>query len=122
MGKISLSVLIVFLMLTIVSLSAQSENEIEKALKLSVEYKVERMKGIIKFSDSKSERIKSIELDYLLDVYKAEKCFMCNKSKRIKRLKTDRDEKLQDVLERDEYIKYNSLEYGLIQNVPVQLE
>ncbi len=110
-----------FIVSLTIFLNAATNGDVEKALKQSVEYKVEKMQEIIQFSDVKAEQIKQIELDYIFKVYKADKCFLCNKDKRIKRLKKEKDEALQNALERDEYIKYISLDNELIKNIPVHL-
>jgi len=95
--------------------SAMTQSSItENVFRESVNRKVLRMQQSIGFDEQKAERLKVLELNYLLDVQKAETCFLCNSKKKIEKLKNKRDEDLQRVLSRDEYIKYLSIENNLI--------
>lgn len=117
-----IATMLMFMLLMAMASNIRAEGEIERALKQSVEYKVEKYKGIIGFSDEKAEYVKEIELKYLMGIYNVEKRAVFNKSKKIKQIKAQRDYSLQKILERDEYIKYNSLDNELFMNVPVHLE
>ena len=95
--------------------SAMTQSSItENVFRESVNRKVLRMQQSIGFDEQKAERLKVLELNYLLDVQKAETGFLCNSKKKIEKLKNKRDEDLQRVLSRDEYIKYLSIENNLI--------
>ena len=95
--------------------SAMTQSSItENVFRESVNRKVLRMQQSIGFDEQKAEQLKVLELNYLLDVQKAETCFLCNSKKKIEKLKNKRDEDLQRVLSRDEYIKYLSIENNLI--------
>lgn len=102
-----------FIFVIIVSAMTQSSIT-ENVFRESVNRKVLRMQQSIGFDEQKAERLKVLELNYLLDVQKAETCFLCNSKKKIEKLKNKRDEDLQRVLSRDEYIKYLSIENNLI--------
>lgn len=102
------------LLLTIMSISAQQPSIIENVLAHSVEEKVSSMQELIGFNDAQAQQLRQMELHFLLEVNKAERCFLCNKKKRIEKLIQKRDAKLQKILERDQYIKYQSLENNLL--------
>lgn len=102
------------LLLTIIGLSAQQSSIIEKVLANSVEEKITSMQELIGFDDAQAQQLRETELNFLLEVNKAEHCFLCKKQKRIEKLKQERDTELQKILERDQYIKYQSLENDLL--------
>ena len=94
--------------------TAQEKGIIAEVLRNSVELKVDSMQEIIGFDDEIALELKELELKYLLDVQKAETCFLCNTSRRIKKLQSAREEKLQDILPRDQYMKYHAIENNLL--------
>lgn len=102
-----------FIFVIIVSAMTQSSIT-ENVFRESVNRKVLRIQQSIGFDEQKAEQLKVLELNYLLDIQKAETCFLCNSKKKIEKLKNKRDEDLQRVLSRDEYIKYLSIENNLI--------
>jgi hypothetical protein len=53
---------------------------------------------------------------------KAENCCLCNRKKRIERLKQKRDQELQRILSRDEYIQYDAVENERIKKQPLWAE
>lgn len=104
-----------------VNLSAQ-ESVIKKVFEKFVEDKIEKMQELIGFNDNQATELKEIELNFLLDVNEAENCFWCRTKKRIKKLKEKREEDLQQILLREQYIKYNVIENDLIKkNPPIQV-
>lgn len=94
--------------------TAQEKGVIADVLRNSIEHKVESMQKLIGFDDEIALELKELELKYLLDVQKAETCFLCNTSRRIKKLQSAREDKLQEILPRDQYIKYHSIENNLL--------
>src|SRR5690554_586636 len=96
------------------SISSQSTSIIENVLRQSVEQKILTMQELIQFDDAKAIQLVHLEFAHLLDVQKVENCLFCNKKKRINTLQKNRDEKLQEILDRDQYIKYISIENNLI--------
>ena len=92
----------------------QEKGIIADVLRNSIEHKVESMQKLIGFDDEIALELKELELKYLLDVQKAETCFLCNTSRRIKKLQSAREDKLQEILPRDQYIKYHSIENNLL--------
>ena len=94
--------------------TAQEKGIIADVLRNSIEHKVESMQKLIGFDDEIALELKELELKYLLDVQKAETCFLCNTSRRIKKLQSAREDKLQEILPRDQYIKYHSIENNLL--------
>ena len=94
--------------------TAQEKGIIADVLRNSIEHKVESMQKLIGFDDEIALELKELELKYLLDVQKAETCFLCNTSRRINKLQSAREDKLQEILPRDQYIKYYSIENYLI--------
>lgn len=115
------TLLLSILILTIMGMSAQQPSIIETALANSVEVKVSSMQQLIGFDDMQAQKLRKMELVFLLDVNKAEHCFLCNKQKRIEKLKQKRDAELQNILERDQYIKYDAIENERIKKVPLWL-
>lgn len=101
--------------------NSQNSSIIKNVLEQRVEQKVSLAQELIKFDDVKADKLKSIEIDYLFSVQKVEKCFLCNKKKRLSKLREKRDSQLQEILEREQYIKYLSFENKSIMNIPVQL-
>lgn len=94
--------------------TAQEKGIIADVLRNSIEHKVESMQKLIGFDDEIALELKELELKYLLDVQKAETCFLCNTSRRIKKLQSAREDKLQEILPRNQYIKYHSIENNLL--------
>lgn len=112
MKKITLILLTIFAV--IITMPAQEKGIIEEVLHNSVEQKVDKMQKLIDFDDEKALQLKEMELKYLLDVQKAETCFLCNTSRRVKKLKAIRVENLQKILDRNQYLKYLSIENDLL--------
>ena len=105
----------------ILNTSAQ-ESIIKDVFEQFVETKIERMQKLIGFDDKQAIQLKELELNFLLEVNAAENCFWCRTKKRIKKLNKQRDNDLQLILTREQYIKYNAIDNNLIQkNPPVQL-
>ena len=94
--------------------TAQEKGIIADVLRNSVDHKVESMQKLIGFDDEIELELKELELKYLFDVQKAETCFLCNTSRRIKKLQSAREERLQEILPRDQYVKYHSIENNLL--------
>lgn len=105
---------LVLLFLMVMGISAQQSSIIERVLVKSVEEKVSSMQGLIGFDDAQAQQLRKVELNFLQKVNKAEHCFLCNKQKRIEKLKQERDAQIEKILERDQYVKYQSLENNLL--------
>lgn len=118
--KRSILFLILFTAFIAVS-SAQQSGIIADVLRQSVEQKVTSMQKLIQFDDAKAEQLYELELNYLLDVQKAENCWLCNKKKRIEKLQRERDEALQKILERDQYIRYEGGDLERMKEYPVRV-
>lgn len=104
-------------------LSAQSSSQIlQNALREGVEAKVSSMQEQIKFTDEQAEQIKEIEMEFLTGVQKAEKCFLCNKKKKVAKLEWQRDEKLQKIMTRGQYIRYLGGSIDDVKNYPVRVD
>lgn len=102
--------------------SSAQESIIKDVFEQFVETKIERMQKLIGFDDKQASQLKELELKFLLDANAAESCFWCRTKKRIKKLNKQRDNDLQIILNREQYIKYNAIDNNLIQkNPPVQL-
>ena len=119
MKKTALILTVFFAFITVAS--AQKSGIISEVLRQSAENNVTRMQELIKFDDAQAEKLKNLELNFLLDVQKAENCCLCNKKKRIEKLQKKRDADLQQILTREQYIKYDAVENERIQDIPVQL-
>ncbi|MCE5180024.1 MAG: hypothetical protein LLF81_12880 [Porphyromonadaceae bacterium] len=106
--------LLITMILAFITPSFSQTSITEKVFQESVENKVEEMQQLIGFDDQKAQELKEMELRFLLDIQKAETCFLCNSKKRIKKLQHIREARLQQILPRDQYVKYSSLENDLI--------
>jgi len=78
------------------------------------------LQELIGFDDAQAEQLRLIEKEFLFDVNKVEHCFLCNKRKRIEKLKEKRVAQLQEVLDRDQYIKYDAIDNKRIKMVPLR--
>ncbi|HBX46502.1 hypothetical protein [Limibacterium fermenti] len=96
---------------------SQKASIIEEVFRKSAEDKVARMQQLIGFDDAQADRLKTVEFRFLLEVNDAEHCFLCNKSKRIRKLQQAREEELQKILRRDEYIKYDAIDKERIKEI-----
>ena len=106
----------------ILNASAQ-ESIIKDVFEKFVEDKVERMKKLISFDEKQAIQLKEIELNYYLKVNSAEKCFWCSSKKRIEKLKRKREVDLQQILTREQYIKYDAIDNDrILEKPPLQLE
>lgn len=105
----------------ILNTSAQ-ESIIKDVFEQYVAAKIENMQKFIEFDEKQADKLKKLELNFLLDVNAAENCFWCRTKKRIKKLNKQRDNDLQLILTREQYIKYNAIDNNLIQkNPPIQV-
>ena len=99
--------------------NASAQNSIvTDVFKEFVENKVERMQPLIGFDNNQADELKELELNFLHDVNAAENFFLCNTKKRIKKLNRERDKRLQQILTREQYIKYNAIDNNLLQKDP----
>lgn len=83
--------------------------------------KVEKMQELVKFTDEQADLLKKMELNYLLNIQKAENCRCCNTKRRVEKLKQNRDKELQQILTREQFIKYDMLTNGRVKNIPPHL-
>ncbi len=74
--------------------------------------KVTSMQKLIKFSDKQAEKLKKLEFDYLKKVQslKKDKISKDLLKKRLQELNIKKDKQLQEILERDQYLKYDAIE------------
>lgn len=113
-----LSVLFIF---SFSAVKSEKSTIIYDILNSYVIQKVEKMQELVKFSDVQANQLKKMELDYLLDIQKAENCKCCNTKKRVEKLKKNRDAKLQQILTREQYVKYDMLMDDRIKDIPPHL-
>ena len=111
--------LLITMILAFITPSFSQTSITEKVFQESVENKVEEMQQLIGFDNQTAQQIREIELIFLLEVNKAEHCLLCRKQKRIEKLKKSRDEQLQKILPRDQYIKYDAIENERIKKQPL---
>ncbi len=107
-------ILVISFIIGFAAISASQTPITEIIFQESVARKVNKIQNLIGFDDQKSQKLKEVELNFLIDVQKAETCFLCNTTRRINKYKAEREKKLQEILDRDEYIKYHSIENDLI--------
>ena len=119
MKKIIFTLGLLFVAITISS--AQEKGIIEEALRNSVEHKVDTMQKRIGFEDEIAIQLKEMELKYLLDVQKAETCFLCSSKRKIAKLNKTRDNHLQKILTRKQYIEYGGGSLDKVKEYPVRV-
>lgn len=112
MKKISL-IVAAFLVFSTIGF-AQENGIIADLITKSVDRKVLSFQEMIQFDADQAEKIKAVEMNFLFDILKVETCCLCNKTRRSEKLKKKRDEALQEILPRDAYIKYLSLDSELL--------
>lgn len=111
--------LLLFVALFAFILHASAQQSIVKdAFEQFVADKVERMQTLIGFDDEHAGQLKELELNFLQDVNAAENCFWCRSKKRIEKLNEKRDEELQQILTREQYLKYDAVDNNRILNDP----
>ena len=113
------NILLITMILDFTTTSNSQTSITESVFQESVENKVENMQQLIGFDNQTAQQIREIELIFLLEVNKAEHCLLCRKQKRIEKLKKSRDEQLQKILPRDQYIKYDAIENERIKKQPL---
>jgi len=99
---------------------AQS-NIITDALQRSAQAKVQEMQQLIHFDNNQANQLQTMQFQFLLNVRNAENRTFSNSRRRIERLQRERDTALQQILTREQYIKWNAIENNIIQNIPVRL-
>lgn len=90
---------------------------IDEVLKQSAFDKVERMRELVGFDEQQAQRLKTVEYTFLWEVRKAEGCFLCNRKKRIEKLRQRRHAQLQEILTREQYIRYDAVESDRIEKI-----
>lgn len=104
-------------------LSAQSSKQIlQEALREGVEAKVTQLQEQIHFTDKQADQIKEIEMEFLTSIQKAEKCFMCSKKKKVAKLEQQREERLQKIMTRGQYIRYLGGSIDDVKKYPVRVD
>lgn len=109
-----------FLFICFTTVKSEKPTIIHGVLNDYVVQKVDEMQQLIKFSDTQAGQLKKLELQFLLDVQKAESCLFCNTKKRIDKLKQNRDVDLQQILTREQFLKYEALINKQIKNIPLR--
>jgi hypothetical protein len=102
--------------------SAEKSTIIKDILTEHVTQKVSQMQHLINFNDAQSEQLKELELNFLLDVQKAENCSCCNSQKKVEKLKAKREQNLQKILTREQFIKYDAIENSRIKKGSLRVE
>ncbi|NLO70916.1 MAG: hypothetical protein GX102_08295 [Porphyromonadaceae bacterium] len=97
-----------------VSVKSEKSAIIQNILKDHVAQQVEKRQNLIKFTNAQAIELKDLELKYLLNVQRAENCRCCNTKKRVAKLRAKRDEDLQKILTREQYIKYDAIDRNTI--------
>ena len=113
------NILLITMILAFTTTSNSQTSITESVFQESVENKVENIQQLIGFDNQTAKQIRDIELIFLLEVNKAEHCLLCRKQKRIEKLKKSRDEQLQKILPRDQYIKYDAIDNERIKKQPL---
>ena len=113
--------LIIALFAFMVNASAQ-QSIVKNVFEKFVEDKIAYMQKVIDITDNQAKKLKEVELTFLLDVDSAENCFWCNSKKRIEKLKSKKEQQLNEILSLDQYIKYDAVENNKIKKHPIWAE
>lgn len=105
----------------ILTASAQ-QSIIKDVFERYVEDKVSSMQKIIDITDEQATQLKELELNFLLDVNAAENSWWCKSKKKIEKLKSKKKKQLNEILRRDQYIKYDAIVNDKIKRHPIWLE
>lgn len=106
-----------FIITTLLSFVASSFSQSsipEKVFQESVDIKVAKMQQFIGFDEQTAQQIKVLEFNFLRDVNNVEHSFWGRKQKRIEKLKKSREQQLEKLLSRDQFIKYTATENKLL--------
>jgi len=102
--------------------SAEKSTIIKDILTEHVSQKVEKMQHLIHFNNVQREQLQELELNFLLNIQKAENCTCCNSQKKVEKLKTKREQNLQKILTREQFIKYDAIENSRIKKGSLRVE
>lgn len=86
------------------------------------ESKVEKMQELIEFSNEQIFKLKKMEVAYLNEITKVNHCDDCNKELMIKEIDEKRDIQLQNILTREQYIKYDAIDKERIKYIEPRAE
>lgn len=107
----------------VVILSAQSSKQIlQEAIREGVEAKVTLLQEEIGFTDAQAEHIKEIELEFLRDIQNVKKCFLSSHKRKVEKLVQRRDDKLDNILTRGQYIRYLGGSIDDIKKHPIRVD
>ncbi|MBS9767267.1 MAG: hypothetical protein KGV44_06980 [Flavobacteriaceae bacterium] len=89
------------------AISKQEQNMLNKVIE-----KVSSMQKIIGFTNEKAQKLQKLEFDYLKQVKSLQKTQLIKEKlqQKMQELNKQRDTKLQSILRRDEYLKYDAIE------------
>lgn len=107
------------LMMFVLAVPAQKSTIIKGVLNEYAVQKVDYMQSLIKFTDVQAGQLKELELNYLLGVQKVENCKWGNQQKKVDKLKVKKDKQLQEILTREQYLKYDAVERNVIKKYPL---
>ncbi len=86
--------------------------------------KVSSMQKIIGFTDAKAQKLQKLEFEYLKQLKSLQKSNFSEVElqKNIKKLNKERDTRLQSILDRDEYLKYDAIENNRLKQGVIMAE
>ena len=116
------NILLVIALFTIILNSSAQDSIINDVFEQFVEDKISSVQKVIPITEEQAVALKKVELDYLLAVNAAENCFLCRTKRRIKKLKSKKEEQLKEILNLDEYIKYDAFVNRKIKKHPIYME
>ncbi|MBP1663396.1 MAG: putative secreted protein [Bacteroidetes bacterium] len=103
------------------SAGAQQQSVIREILSRAASGKVTEMQKLIHFDDVQARELEAMEFQYLLNMEKVETGCRCRIQKRRDKLNRQRDIKLQKILTREQYLKYDALDKDKIRKLPLRL-
>ncbi len=112
MKKLTSFIAIGFLITVISCSTTKAINKQEQSMLNKVIEKVTSMQKIIGFTDEKAQKLQKVEFDYLKQVKSLQKLDLIKEKlqQKMQELNKQRDTKLQSILRRDEYLKYDAIE------------
>lgn len=120
--KLKISAIFIIIVLLSACAASKENSGLEGDLIHRVELKIAKMQELIKFDDRQAERLKKIEFEYSEAMRICKESSSCNREITKKRLAAKRDTQLQEILTREQYVKYDAVDGNRIEQREVILK
>lgn len=113
--KLKFSVIVMILILLSACVTSKETSKLDESIMYKVELKIAKMQELIKFDDTQAEELKKIEFEYLDAIRTCKESSSCSQELTKKKLMAKRDAQLQEILTREQYIKYDAIDGSRIE-------